>query len=502
MPIKDAIEALKRKQKDEDQIFNQMEVIEGYPLDGAVAFVKAMQRSYGWASPVPTPGFFDPQPPEMKTVKLGPKRTDVTQVPWGSFMVPGIENRIMIDSMMHEGRPALVVMGQVRKREQHVILTLVTLAREILREESIYRGKSVSLKVNGEGELTLEEPPEFMDVSTVKEQDLILNHDTMASVNMNLFNLLKHTDRCRELRVPLKRGVLLSGVYGTGKTMTARTAAAIANANGWTFINVDKVNGLAAALRFADQYSPAVLFAEDIDRVTTERDDATNDLTVIIDGVLSKTSEVITVLTTNHVEKIEQVMLRPGRLDAVINIDPPNEEAAIRLVNLYARGLLKTGEDLTDAGRVLAGNIPAVIREIVERSKLGMIGRDENVLVAEDLIVAARSMADHLALLNTPRAEPTAAERLAQSLAEVINGQALDTMDEEQLNRHFTSVKKYVDAKGSAVANTVVRASREVAGAVAHAQEHLEGVTEKSRASVATTVNNGVRKVIEAIENQ
>ena len=123
MPIDDAINALKRKKKDEDQLFNQLEVIEGYPLDGAVAFVKAMQRTYGWASPIPTPGFFGPTPPEMKSVKIGPKRSDVIQVPWGSFMVPGVENRIQIDSTEHDGRPALAVFGQVRKREQHVILS-------------------------------------------------------------------------------------------------------------------------------------------------------------------------------------------------------------------------------------------------------------------------------------------------------------------------------------------------------------------------------------------
>lgn len=503
MPIDDAIKALKRKQKDEEQIFNQMEIIEGYPLDGAVAFVKAMQREYGWASPVPIPGFFGPQPPEMKTVKIGPNRKDVVQVPWGAFKVPGIENNVTIDSTMHEGRPCLIVYGQVRKREQDVILGLVTKCREILRDESIYRGKSVSLKVDDGGELTLEQPPEFMDVSTVREEDLILNDDTRDQVVTNLFNLLKHTDRCRELRIPLKRGVLLSGKYGTGKTLAARTAAAIANANGWTFINLDKVQGLTSALRFAEQYAPSVLFAEDIDRVLGERDDDANDLVNTIDGVLSKNSEVITVLTTNHIENITQVMLRPGRLDAVINIEAPDASSAIKLVKLYARGLIGPDEDMTEAGAELAGQIPATIREIVERSKLSMIGRAGNSLAGKDLVIAARGMAAHLALLNATKVEPTVAERLASALREVLLGkeEEADTMNEDQLKKNFIGLARFVDQKTGEVTNKVVRATREVAGAVGQMQEKVMTQNESLAKGATTARERNKNQIIDKIDN-
>lgn len=507
MPIPDAIKALQRKQKDEDQTFNQREVIEGYPLDGAVAFVKAMQREYGWASPVPTPGFFGPTPPEMKSVKIGAKRTDVIQVPWGSFMVPGIENRIQIDSDIHDGRPCLVVYGQVRKREQHVLLQLVVRARDILREESIYRGQSVSLKVDENGCLTLEEPPEFIDVSGVKQEDLILNSDTMDQVETNLFTPLKFTADCRTHKIPLKRGVLLSGPYGTGKTLTARTTAAVANQNGWTFISLDKVKGLEAALKFAEQYAPAVLFAEDIDRMLNERDEAANDLVNTIDGVLSKNSEVITVLTTNHVENIQPVMLRPGRLDAVISIDPPDAGAAIKLVRLYARKLIKADEDLSPAGDVLSGQIPATIREIVERSKLSMIGRQATTLSATDLVIAANGMSAHLALLNKPRAEPSAAERLASSLVEVISGSSdAEGFDENALNQTFSKLARYVNQKNAETQNVVVRTGKEIAGAVANTEEKISnrlGAQTDALADHTTRAKKEtIIKVIDAIESK
>jgi SpoVK/Ycf46/Vps4 family AAA+-type ATPase len=67
-------------------------------------------------------------------------------------------------------------------------------------------------------------------------------------------------------KVPLKRGVLLEGPYGTGKTLTAFVTAKKCVENGWTFIMLDRVAALKEALTFARMYAPAVVFAEDIDR--------------------------------------------------------------------------------------------------------------------------------------------------------------------------------------------------------------------------------------------
>ncbi len=174
-------------------------------------------------------------------------------------------------------------------------------------------------------------------------------------------------------RIPLKRGILLEGPYGCGKTMSANVTSKICIENGWTFILLDDVGALKDALLFAQRYAPAVVFSEDIDRVIEQRDDRGNDLLNTIDGILAKDSQVITVLTTNFVEKLDKAMLRPGRLDAVISLRAPDADSVQRLVNIYARGLLADGENLIAVGEALAGNIPATIREVVERSKLAMM---------------------------------------------------------------------------------------------------------------------------------
>jgi transitional endoplasmic reticulum ATPase len=151
----------------------------------------------------------------------------------------------------------------------------------------------------------------------------------------------------------------------------------------------------------------------------------------------------MTILTTNFVEKLNPVILRPGRLDAVITLRAPGAETVERLVRYYAAGLLPESEPVANVGLELKGQIPASIRECVERAKLGMIGRKADKLSESDLMVAAQTMKNHLALLNRRSEEVSDAERLATSLKAVLhNGQAktLEVMDKriEEIHEHVT----------------------------------------------------------------
>jgi transitional endoplasmic reticulum ATPase len=422
MQIDAAIETLQRKKKEEEQTYNAYEILDGFPFDAAVAFNRAMQRLYGYASPVDTPSFWGPQPPVFITVKTGPRDGDNMQIPWGSFKLPNVESPLTFRVHDDNGSPCLLVHGKVKRKDQYVILELVKLARKILKEESIYKGKAISFKVQEDGQLDTARPPEFMNLEGVQASDLVLNDDVGDQIRTNLFTPIEATEECRRLKIPLKRGVLLAGDYGTGKTLTARVTAKIAQDNGWTFVNLDNVRGLEHALRFASRYSPAVVFAEDIDRILEERDEAANDLINTIDGIVSKSAEVLTVLTTNHVERIAPVMLRPGRLDAIIPIDPPDERTAIKLVQAYAGISLPKNADLEQVGISLKGMIPATIREVVERSKLGMIGRRAQAIAAHDLVVAARGMTAHMELVNRKPNEPSPEHKLGAAFYELLSG--------------------------------------------------------------------------------
>jgi len=318
------------------------------------------------------------------------------------------------------------VYGNFKRKDVGVVMDIVLKAREIVREASIYRGRAIQLVLDEEYNVNSSAPPKFIpDLESARLEELVLNDIEEKQIDASLWTPIRKADACRKNKIPLKRGILLEGRYGIGKSMTARMTAKICEENGWTFIMLPDVRGLRGALEFARRYAPAVVFAEDIDRAIAQRDDLGNDLINVIDGVVGKGDEVITVLTTNYVEKLDRAMLRPGRLDAVIRIKTPDVSSAERLIKTYARDTLAKKANIRAIAKQLseAQAIPATIREVVERSKLTMLSQERVEISEDDLVVAATSMIEHLELLNEKPNQKSKAEQLGEIVLATFGGQ-------------------------------------------------------------------------------
>src|SRR5882672_393227 len=159
MPLDKAIEALQRLQKDEEQPYQVHEIFDAYPHDAAVAFVKAMQKLYGFASfetEIHKSFFGDiKEPPMMLSVKTGIGANDFVLVPMGQLRLPGVKDPIKTQFYRRDNKSPTVflVHGTVKKRDRHIVLELANETRQILKSESIYRGKPLRIKVGDEGEL-------------------------------------------------------------------------------------------------------------------------------------------------------------------------------------------------------------------------------------------------------------------------------------------------------------------------------------------------------------
>jgi transitional endoplasmic reticulum ATPase len=425
MTVKDARKHLDLLEADMNAEMTVNEVIDAFPLEGANAFSIALARRYGWAQSVPTPGFFGPQPPQIISMPIGVGQT--RQVIWGSFSIPGIDGHLQCAAVEQYGRRVFVTAGTIKKHCMEEVKLLADMTRQIVREESVYRGQAINLVMNN-GRIDYDDPPTFIDTSKVDASQVVFGPTLQRQIDTSIFAPLRHTDACRKAGIPLKRGVLLEGPYGCGKTLVSYVTAQEATRTGWTYVSIKDARGLDEAIRFARQYQPAVVFCEDVDREMAgeDRTHAIDDILNTIDGIESKGTDIMVILTSNHADEINAAMLRPGRLDAVIRVSPPDATAAARLVGIYGGSMIVAGEDLAPVGERLNGRIPAVIREVVERSKLHAINRAGGIsgsyVTAGDLLDAAAEMNSHLALLEKPRDEPTPAERLAKALKDVITG--------------------------------------------------------------------------------
>lgn len=421
MSFDEGIRNLERRRDYENQKTRFTVEVEAFPQDGAVALQRVLAKRYGWAHSVPTPGFFGSEPPMMVTVETGVNES--MQVPWGRFELPGIKGWIATGVTKRKGRVVFMLYAEVLRKHESEVKAIGDEVRQEILTNSIYRGKAVKLSFDTEsspwdGDTRIANIT-FMDLNGIDEDSLVYSKHVKDAIFTNLITPLRSRDALKRFGIPFKRGVLLAGIYGTGKTLAAHYAAKVATENGVMFVYIDKAEDFAEAIDFVRQYQPGAVFCEDIDSVTSgDRNSDMNAILNIVDGIDSKATDIMVVLTTNNVGAIHQGMLRPGRLDAVIEVEPPDADAVQRLIRLYGRGLVAQDADLSEIGSLLNGQIPAVVREVIERAKLdairlGSFSEDGNLLVTGDALVAsALTMHMQISLLNRkPELPPSELEK-------------------------------------------------------------------------------------------
>lgn len=389
MGLRKAIQWLEKMAEEEEKMIVVRETIDAYPWDGARALSIAIKQRFGFAS-AQGQGWNPPQQISVAT-DVGVEES----VAWGGFNVPGIEGTLYTGTTYApNGQTVFQLTAEVKKKDAPIVSELAELTREILKTDSIYRGKAVRFTVDSDGDA---KPPEFVDLSRVNPSELVFSLEVLEQIETTIFAPIQRREWCKALGIPFKRGVCLLGAYGVGKTLAVYVAAQMAKHNGITFVLVEDPETLPQAMNFARQYAPAVVAAEDIDRVTRERNDTCNDIMDALDGVEAKDTEVMVLFTSNHADDIHEAMRRPGRIDTFIKVAAPDAPAVEKLIRLYGRGLVHADENLMEPCELLAGQIPAVIREVVERAKLAAVARadslhDARQLTGNDLKVAARRL--------------------------------------------------------------------------------------------------------------
>lgn len=393
-------------------------VLDGHPLDAAHAFNKALTQICG-------KGLWDGvsyweenawggkrlRRPTNIRVPTGVQTTE--SIVWGRIEAPTVFKGFLWLNVGHKRKRAcLEINGEIDKESNEAVQKIITRTELLIKEASIFRGKAIHL-VQMDSTMTAFGPvvdmfgtfPRFLNLTDVRPEELRYPAATMNTIEKTLFTPVQKSMACRQAGVPLKRGILLEGTYGVGKTLCAFVLAKKAVENGWTYVYLDDVDRLEEGVDFARHYQPCVLYGEDIDQAhgIHERSAKGNRILNALDSIESKNSEMIVVLTTNHLQGITPALLRPGRMDAVIHIPPPDAKTVEVLLRQYARGLIPADEKLGYVAMQLDKHIPAVIREVVERAKLHAIARDGAAgnITELDLLREAEGMVEHVRLAET-----------------------------------------------------------------------------------------------------
>lgn len=168
-----------------------------------------------------------------------------------------------------------------------------------------------------------------------------------------------------------KRGILLYGPQGTGKTSICRMVMKQVIERQGVVIKLTHAVSLTLVgmrvLREIQPETPVVVLMEDVDVLLDDDEEST--LINMLDGI-DTIDRVVFIATTNHPEKMEaRVVNRPGRFDRQICVSPPSTENRRRfLEHLFQKGIEYTSEELNkwvrDSADLSVAHIKALFEDV------------------------------------------------------------------------------------------------------------------------------------------
>ena len=247
-------------------------------------------------------------------------------------------------------------------------------------------------------ERTAPERETFDDVAGIDEAEQEL---------VEIVDFLKNPERYSRLGARIPRGVLLYGPPGTGKTLLARAVAGEADAAFFSLSAsefVEAIVGIGASrvrdlFKQAKESAPAIVFIDELDAIGRsrsggaggisgghdEREQTLNQILTEMDGFEPGTN-VIVLAATNRPEILDPALLRPGRFDRRIAVQPPDKTGRAKILEIHTRSVpLAPDVDLEQIAAATPGATGADLALIVNEAALFATRRDHTAVEQRDL---------------------------------------------------------------------------------------------------------------------
>jgi cell division protease FtsH len=243
----------------------------------------------------------------------------------------------------------------------------------------------------------------FADVAGIEEAKAEL---------VEVVDFLKDPDKYTRLGGVVPKGVLLIGAPGTGKTLLARAVAGEANVPFFSMGAsefVEMIVGVGASrvrdlFKQARDAAPAIIFIDELDAIgrargagvfsgsNSEQEQTLNQILTEMDGFSSRQG-VIVLAATNRPDVLDQALLRPGRFDRRVTVQPPDRIGREMILKVHTRGMpLASDVDLKDIAASTPGLVGADLRNLVNEAALLAARRNQQSIQHKDVLDALETL--------------------------------------------------------------------------------------------------------------
>jgi cell division protease FtsH len=234
-----------------------------------------------------------------------------------------------------------------------------------------------------------------------------------------IVDFLKTPDRYVRLGARIPHGVLLFGPPGTGKTLVARAVAGEADAAFFSIAAsefIEAIVGVGAArvrdlFAKAKEAAPSIIFIDELDAVgrsrqgsagitgaNDEREQTLDQILTEMDGFES-TQAVVVIGATNRPEILDQALLRPGRFDRRVAVQPPDRAGRLKILQVHVRSMPLAGDvDLDALAATTAGMVGADLANLANEAALLAAKRNHDKVEMADFTDSLEKI-----LLGAPR---------------------------------------------------------------------------------------------------